>query len=45
MHSTELMAQMRQVYADAGLSEADLAGDWFTQFQRWFDDATAAGLL
>ena len=45
MHSTEQMAQMRQVYADSGLDEADLAADWFTQFQRWFDDATAAGLL
>lgn len=36
---------MREVYADAGLSESDLATDWFTQFQRWFDEATSAGLL
>jgi pyridoxamine 5'-phosphate oxidase len=36
---------MRRDYplADA-LSEADLAGDWATQFGRWFADAIAAGL-
>ncbi|MBN9607784.1 MAG: pyridoxamine 5'-phosphate oxidase [Actinobacteria bacterium 69-20] len=44
MHATEQMAQMRLAYAAAGLDEADLAADWFTQFQRWFDEAVAAGL-
>jgi pyridoxamine 5'-phosphate oxidase len=27
-----------------GLSERDLAGDWLTQFERWFADTVAAGL-
>jgi pyridoxamine 5'-phosphate oxidase len=44
MHATERMAAMRLSYAGGGLSEADLARDWLTQFQRWFDDATAAGM-
>ncbi len=44
MSTAESMAQMRQNYADAGLSEADLAPDWLTQFRRWFDDAVAAGI-
>ncbi|MEU5939576.1 pyridoxamine 5'-phosphate oxidase [Micromonospora sp. NPDC047548] len=36
---------MRNEYApDLGLSEADLAADWYTQFDRWFADAIAAGL-
>ncbi|MBY8871757.1 pyridoxamine 5'-phosphate oxidase [Micromonospora sp. PLK6-60] len=35
---------MRNEYADQGLSEADLAPDWPTQFGRWFSDAVAAGL-
>ncbi|SCG41282.1 Pyridoxamine 5'-phosphate oxidase [Micromonospora siamensis] len=38
-------ADMRHEYAaDLGLTEADLAGDWHTQFDRWFADAVAAGL-
>jgi pyridoxamine 5'-phosphate oxidase len=38
-------AAMRNEYAaDLGLSEADLAADWYTQFDRWFADAVAAGL-
>jgi pyridoxamine 5'-phosphate oxidase len=33
---------MRNEYAaDLGLSESDLAGDWHTQFDRWFADAVA----
>ncbi len=28
----------------AGLDEADLAGDWLTQFGRWFDQAVQAGV-
>ncbi|TDC71679.1 pyridoxamine 5'-phosphate oxidase [Micromonospora sp. KC606] len=36
---------MRNEYAaDVGLSEAGLAGDWHTQFHRWFAEAVAAGL-
>ncbi|MER7888620.1 pyridoxamine 5'-phosphate oxidase [Micromonospora sp. NPDC094482] len=36
---------MRNEYAaDLGLSEADLAGDWHSQFARWFADAVAFGL-
>src|SRR5262245_34475853 len=40
------LGAMRRDYADrsAQLSEADLAGDWLTQFERWFADAVAAGL-
>lgn len=44
MHATERMAAMRLSYAGIGLSENDLAPDWFTQFQRWFDEATASGM-
>lgn len=44
MHATERMAAMRLQYSGAGLSETDLAGDWFTQFQQWFDDAAASGM-
>jgi pyridoxamine 5'-phosphate oxidase len=36
---------MRRDYAhDRGLSRADLAADWPTQFGRWFADAAGAGL-
>ncbi|MEU1587413.1 pyridoxamine 5'-phosphate oxidase [Micromonospora sp. NPDC005710] len=36
---------MRNEYAaDLGLTEADLAVDWHTQFDRWFADAVAFGL-
>ncbi|MFG1953129.1 pyridoxamine 5'-phosphate oxidase [Micromonospora sp. NPDC048830] len=36
---------MRNEYAaELGLSEADLAADWLTQFARWFADAAASGL-
>ncbi|MGC4745444.1 pyridoxamine 5'-phosphate oxidase [Micromonospora sp. DT201] len=36
---------MRNEYAaDLGLTQADLAGDWHTQFDRWFADAAAFGL-
>ncbi|RZT82292.1 pyridoxamine 5'-phosphate oxidase [Micromonospora violae] len=38
-------AAMRNEYAaDLGLTEADLAGDWHSQFDRWFADAVAFGL-
>ncbi|RLP89723.1 MULTISPECIES: pyridoxamine 5'-phosphate oxidase [unclassified Micromonospora] len=36
---------MRNEYAaDLGLTEADLAADWHSQFDRWFGDAVAFGL-
>lgn len=35
---------MRLAYAGAGLQEEDLAADWFTQFQRWFDEAAGSGM-
>ncbi|MET8039453.1 pyridoxamine 5'-phosphate oxidase [Micromonospora sp. NPDC005215] len=36
---------MRNEYAaDLGLTEADLAADWHTQFDSWFADAVAFGL-
>lgn len=38
------LASLRREYADAGLTEADLAPDPFTMFGRWFADAQAAGL-
>ncbi|SDZ38479.1 Pyridoxamine 5'-phosphate oxidase [Micromonospora pattaloongensis] len=38
-------AQMRREYVqEKGLSRADMADDWPTQFGRWFADALAAGL-
>jgi pyridoxamine 5'-phosphate oxidase len=38
-------AAMRHEYAaDRALAEADLAGDWHTQFRSWFAEAVAAGL-
>lgn len=40
----ERLAAMRRSYELGGLDEADLAGDWLTQFRRWFDDAVTAGL-
>ena len=42
---TPTPADMRRDYAqEKGLSRADLAADWATQFGRWFADADAAGL-
>ncbi len=37
-------AALRRDYADGGLVEDDLAPDPFAMFQRWYDDAVAAGL-
>jgi pyridoxamine 5'-phosphate oxidase len=42
--SREHLAAMRRSYARAGLDEADLAPDWTTQFDRWIEEARAAGL-
>lgn len=38
------IADLRRAYERAGLSEADLAADWVTQFRSWFHDAVQAGL-
>jgi len=38
----ERLAAMRRVYELSGLDEADLAGDWFTQFRGWFEEAVDA---
>lgn len=38
-------AALRREYTSTdGLSRADLAADWWVQFDRWFADAVAAGL-
>jgi len=36
---------MRRSYARGRLDEADLAGDWLSQFTRWFHDAVASRRL
>ena len=38
------VAELRQEYMRAGLSEADAHADPFVQFERWFEDALAAQL-
>ena len=38
------LAAMREDYRRGGLSEADVAADPLTQFQRWFDDAVEGGV-
>jgi len=38
------LAALRREYADTGLREADLAADPFAMFDRWFEEARAAGL-
>jgi pyridoxamine 5'-phosphate oxidase len=37
-------ADLRREYSAGGLVESDLAADPFAMFQRWYDDAVAAGL-
>jgi pyridoxamine 5'-phosphate oxidase len=37
-------ADLRREYAAGGLAEGDLAPDPLGMFQRWYDDAVAAGL-
>jgi pyridoxamine 5'-phosphate oxidase len=39
------LARMRENYTMAGLDEADLAGDWVTQFDRWLDQAVHGGVV
>ena len=38
------LAGLREDYARAGLSEADLEADPYAMFRRWFDDAVAGGI-
>ncbi len=40
----DALRTLRQEYAAAGLTEADLAPDAMQMFGRWFDEAQAAGL-
>jgi len=39
------VAALRREYAQTGLRRADLAGEPFAQFRRWFTEAAAAGLV
>lgn len=39
------LGAMRRSYERATLLEADLAGDWLTQFRAWFAEAEASGLV
>jgi pyridoxamine 5'-phosphate oxidase len=39
------LAEMRQAYQRAGLAEADLAPDPFTQFRRWLADVVQAAFV
>ena len=39
------LAQLRREYTAAGLKEQDLAPDPILQFQRWFEDALASGMV
>ena len=43
MKATTSMAELRQEYTRGGLDEADVHADPLVQFQRWFDEAVAAG--
>lgn len=40
----ESLAELRRAYSGAGLAEADLAADPFTQLGRWVQEALDAGL-
>ncbi|HEV2089271.1 MAG TPA: pyridoxamine 5'-phosphate oxidase [Cryptosporangiaceae bacterium] len=44
-HGGDRVAALRVEYELGGLSEADLAQHWLSQFSRWFDDAVSAGLV
>jgi pyridoxamine 5'-phosphate oxidase len=41
---TDPFADLRHEYSAGGLVESDLAADPFAMFERWYDDAVAAGL-
>lgn len=38
------MQELRKEYTLRGLAEGEVADDPLAQFQRWFDEAVAAGL-
>ncbi len=44
MKDSKAMAELRREYTRAGLDEAQVDKDALVQFQRWFDDAVAAGV-
>jgi pyridoxamine 5'-phosphate oxidase len=39
------MFELRRSYERGTLLEADLAGDWLSQFRRWFDETAAEGTV
>ena len=39
------LAQLRREYTLAGLNERDIAADPIVQFQRWFEDTMASGIV
>jgi len=41
---TQRLADARETYVRGGLVEGDLATDPFAMFERWYDDAAAAGV-
>jgi len=41
---SDAYADLRREYATGGLVEGDLPADPFALFQRWYDDAVAAGI-
>ncbi|MCY7396685.1 MAG: pyridoxamine 5'-phosphate oxidase [Nocardioides sp.] len=41
---SDLLAAAREDYTRGGLAEEDLAPDPYAMFERWYDDARAAGL-
>jgi len=42
---SERLAAARASYTRGGLAEDDLASDPFAMFERWYDEASAAGIL
>jgi pyridoxamine 5'-phosphate oxidase len=42
---TDRVAELRRVYRRGDLSESELAGTWWEQFDRWFATAVESGLL
>lgn len=45
MVGSEELARMRLSYSGTGLDAPDLAATWLEQFERWFDEAVAAGVV
>lgn len=43
--SAHQVASMRRAYPSRTIDRADLAGDWLTQFDRWFTEASGSGQI